>query len=320
MSPLNNYDPFAKQKQDTFSASSIAVLKLAERMQIIVKKAPQDNMEAHQIHFMELAQTCLWGNATDLSLLTDLRLEDVAKLQTTSKENEKNVLVNDLPKVWEYFKNLKDDRIDIVLDNAGFELYVDLIFADWLVAAGFAKEVVFHPKNLPWFVSDVMPSDFDWLLSSLNDPSFFSESSSLREMAARWSKYVQHGQWKLSFSQSIIGQKGPGDFWTSQHPYTIMPSKASQLFEELQKSKLIIFKGDLNYRKLTSDAKWPRTTPFKTAIGDMNGRLPILSLRTCKADVVVGLSNGDEAQLDKVDPRWAVNGKYAVISFSPGRS
>ncbi len=47
-------------------------------------------------------------------------------------------------------------RIDLVLDNAGLELYTDLVLADYLVASGLADTVVLHGKQLPWFVSDTL--------------------------------------------------------------------------------------------------------------------------------------------------------------------
>lgn len=47
-------------------------------------------------------------------------------------------------------------------DNAGFELYCDFVYADWLIQSGIASEIVFHGKKLPWFVSDVTRKDWDW--------------------------------------------------------------------------------------------------------------------------------------------------------------
>lgn len=92
----------------------------------------------------------------------------------------------------------------------------------------------------------------------------------------------------------------------------------------MQQSDLWIFKGDLNYRKLVYDCKWPTTTPFSKAIGPLGqgdekaeGVPMAVSFRTCKADVVVGLNDGVEEKMDKVAPNWMVSGEYAVISVSP---
>lgn len=47
-------------------------------------------------------------------------------------------------------------------DNAGFELYCDFVYADWLIQSGICDQIVFHGKRLPWFVSDVTRKDWDW--------------------------------------------------------------------------------------------------------------------------------------------------------------
>ncbi|GFH08707.1 RRM domain-containing protein, partial [Haematococcus lacustris] len=70
-----------------------------------------------------------------------------------------------------------------------------------------------------------------------------------------------------------------------------MPSIAPDLHADLSTSSLLIFKGDLNYRKLVSDSRWAPTTPFRQALlGFLPA--PLLTLRTCKADVVTGLLPG----------------------------
>ncbi|GAA5889102.1 hypothetical protein JCM16303_000102, partial [Sporobolomyces ruberrimus] len=48
----------------------------------------------------------------------------------------------------------------------------------------------------------------------------------------------------------------------------------------------------------------------------LKGKITLLSLRTLKADTVVGLPEGKAEELDKVEKDWRVNGKYAVVSFS----
>lgn len=91
------------------------------------------------------------------------------------------------------------------------------------------------------------------------------------------------------------------------------------MFLHLSRSDLVVFKGDLNHRKLTYDCAAPASTPFDVAIGSMAsaaGSPVIASLRTIKSDVVVGLGfDGDEtaAKLDKDEPGWRISGKYVSL-------
>lgn len=75
-------------------------------------------------------------------------------------------------------------------------------------------------------------------------------------------------------------------------------------------------------------ALWDTTTPFTEAIGSMGpaSGVNVMSLRTCKADVVVGLPAGKDEELKKTEGgggdtgarRWAWHGKWAVVSLSKG--
>ncbi|ROW05988.1 hypothetical protein VPNG_08448 [Cytospora leucostoma] len=346
-----NYDVFARQKIKTFRSSRPAVIELASRYRTILRQIeegrgkPADE-EAEEILFQEMCEICLWGNATDLSLLTNLTYEDLQKLQGSEarKAAEKNILVNNLPDAYQVLKKARAEgkterRVDIVLDNAGFELFVDLILAGYLLSSGLATLVVLHPKDIPWFVSDVLPSDFSELLNALANPKKFYETPSEDEVLQdktpeplsdkeaddlsflfqNWSQLYAEGQVLLR----------PNRFWTYPGSFWRLPHVAKELFEDLKTSNLVIFKGDLNYRKLTGDAKWDASTPFVEAIGPLGpgSGLNVLALRTCKADVVVGLQPGKDEELrasvgngGKPDARaWAWNGKWAVVSFSSGR-
>jgi hypothetical protein len=93
------------------------------------------------------------------------------------------------------------------------------------------------------------------------------------------------------------------------------------LYNDLAASKLLIFKGDLNYRKLAYDCRWPLDAPFADALGPFRPA-PLVTLRTLKADVMAGLAPGQGAALDKIDKEWQVNGKYGIVGFAhePGRA
>ncbi|CBQ69928.1 conserved hypothetical protein [Sporisorium reilianum SRZ2] len=467
------YDPFSKTKLDTFKSSGTAISALAVTIQDLVtkslssEKGAESTPEGREILFHEMAQMSLWGNATDLSLLTNLSYADLQALQTTGREQQqarsKFILVNDLDQAWNKISSLQGGRVDIVLDNAGFELVTDMIFADWLLTTPHVDQVVFHPKNMPWFVSDVTPPDFRHTIESLLEPSFFarqdagqdrhrsvsrsrdlqadpskysvnasggqdaqpagsrslqmaddskergrsphppgnlhlqardgsvdstgrgrapagsrnfqmdpayfknarsqtispsrsyvmdsSRFSSLsihdeegderdgrgrstavkdetpwsqtpvQAMVRRWMKHMEEGRFKLSvpLDMPLGADTGSANgFWTQPVSYANMATYSPELHTELAtKSDLVIFKGDLNYRKLTSDATWKAETSFREALGPLAGTVEILALRTNKADVCVGLKPGQEEWVKGQDDKWRVDGKWAVVQYCP---
>ncbi|GAA5930930.1 damage-control phosphatase ARMT1 family protein [Sporobolomyces koalae] len=324
-----DYDVFFRQKCDTFSRSADAVFELSLRFAEPFKHdADVDKqLEAKRLMFHELTQVCLWGNSTDLSLLINMSEEDIKRLQSTGGEHlaatEQNILGNDLHKVWEYVASdkfggqAKGGRMDFVLDNAGFELYCDCVYADWLIQSGLCSQIRFHGKRFAWFVSDVTRKDFNWLLNSMVYGHLFPEASddqvaSLKAMGLRWKEYVKKGEW--------VYEEHP--FWISGYTFWELKSEAPDLFLHLADSDLVIFKGDLNHRKLTYDCHAPPATPFAMAIGPLAtepGAPPVLSLRTIKSDVVVGIPPNKAEELDETEKGWKISGKYAVVLLSEGR-
>lgn len=325
---LQQFDVFEHLKNSTFKQSSAGVLELCTRYQVLGKQLAAGKVERDLLKelFIEFADISLWGNATDLSLLAgNVTAEDIRNVQGAEvrKKNEEKILVNDIEQAWEHVTATDRARVDFVLDNSGFELFADLCMALFLLDSGIANNVVLHCKEVPWFVSDTMPKDFDALLEQLGNPAFFEdlyESEAEQESV----KYLLSELKAYTASGKISVQHHP--FWTSCEEFWKIPQQ-KDLYEELQKSNLIIFKGDLNYRKLTKDLGWDTTTPFSVAIEALATlKLPILALRTCKADVVVGLPAGVNEKLiqeykemgNEIGEHWSSSGKWAVISFSRG--
>jgi len=79
----------------------------------------------------------------------------------------------------------------------------------------------------------------------------------------------------------------------------------------------VVFKGELNYRKLLQDVCWDTTQEMSTCL---RGFLPsnICVLRRVKSEVISGLAEGVGQALSRQDPRWMVSGSYGVIQFVDG--
>ena len=277
-----DYDVFSRQKLSTFKSSRPAVLELAIRYKGLItqlesKSVPtaaeskEELEEAERIVFTEVCEICLWGNATDLSLLTNLSYDDIQKLQGSKarREAEANIVCNHLPAAFEILRKAransenKETRVDIVLDNAGFELFVDLVLAGYLLSANLASSIVLHPKSIPWFVSDVLPKDFAALLNAMADPKAFYETPSeddehkgvkpqaLSKKEIEDIAYMFQHWTRLHADGKLVIR--PNRFWTEGGSYWRLPKTGPSLYEDLRESELVIFKGDLNYRKLTGD-------------------------------------------------------------------
>lgn len=207
---------------------------------------------------------------------------------------------------------------DIVFDNSGYELFTDLCLADFIVSMGFAKSIRFYVKMIPWFLSDVMSKDFNWTLQQM----LTSTDESLRQLGGRWNNYVNEKTW------TIIED----EFWTYPVPFSSMASVKPDLYAKLGEAKLIIFKGkylptllqsklvllfsgDMNYRKLFGEKNWDPTTPVDVALEGFNPS-KLVTLRTVKADIICGLKPGIAEERTAEEPEWMRTGKWSLIQFS----
>ncbi|PNW84689.1 hypothetical protein CHLRE_03g154700v5 [Chlamydomonas reinhardtii] len=235
-----------------------------------------------------------------------------------------HVIVDHSEAVWGAMRRLRSRRlqrphsgssssspvcVDVVLDNSGLELFADLCLADLLLEAGVADRVVLHGKQISWFVSDTLRPDLDWLLAhcaaeQAPDPDKVSAAAwePVRRLAARWRAHLAAGRWSWAAHP----------FWTTPVPYCWMPYVAPDLYGQLAASDLVVLKGDLNYRKLTHDCRWPHDTPFEESLQGFKPA-PLVALRTCKADVVAGLAPGQSQALTAADADWLVDGKWGMV-------
>ena len=322
----HSFDMFATSKRASLVGSKKGTIELVKRfgavLQAIQERQAVDE-ETQKAIFEEMIQISLWGNATDLALLTSLSVEELNSRQgkAVRDSNKQNIVVDDTEQVWRLLSRLRalgsPRDIHIVLDNAGFELLTDLVFASYLLESGYAKKAVLHGKRMPWFVSDVNLEDLKYLIEGFANGTMYEDIDStdqeeLQKAGEYWRSLIQTG--RMEFRAEL--------FWTTQHPFGRMPIVEPALFEDLADADLVVYKGDLNYRKLTYDGMWPHSTPFSEALGPLKQKhdgqgVRTLVLRTAKADVCVGLKPGQDKDFEE---GWTRYGKYAVVSYWDAKS
>ena len=174
-------------------------------------------------------------------------------------------------------------RVAIVLDNAGTELAFDLLLAVHLVRAG--KEVTLHAKEHPYFVSDATIDD---VLRTLD--------------------LLELGEGSLELTDE--------PHWTSSRFHT-RADLPKDLARALANFDVVIMKGDANYRRLVRDAPWPHETPVEMA---MDFPAPLVALRTCKAEVAVGVPIDVVTRARSRDEQWLVSGRFGMIQVAAAPS
>ncbi len=283
-------DPFAHQKKLGLETSLVMIRSLSARVAgLLAGSLPRrEGLQA-------LLYADLWGNRADLSLWPADRHEtgDPPDLERPDSA----LLANDAALAAKYLVNReKPVRVDIVCDNAGFELVGDLLLGHYLLATEIAQELILHVKSHPTFVSDAIDWDVRQALGMLakdGDPV-------LRQQGLEMQAAFERGQIRM------IGLP----FWTSPLSGWEMPTP---LWKNLSQSSLIIVKGDANYRRLLGDRHWPYSTPFADILS--YAPAPLLALRTLKAEVASGLPPERIRLLAKTEADWMTNGKWGVIQF-----
>ncbi|VDN40140.1 unnamed protein product [Gongylonema pulchrum] len=116
---------------------------LAKRLEeLTTKSAAVDNNIIS--HFLKV---CLWGNKCDLSLSCGENVASYSPLDMVDQLADK-ILCDQVDEAERILSSGRVNRIDIVLDNAGLELFGDLAVAELLVDKRGVHKVHFHGKVL----------------------------------------------------------------------------------------------------------------------------------------------------------------------------
>jgi uncharacterized protein with ATP-grasp and redox domains len=267
-------DPFAPKKAEEYAGET--VWRLLEAALSL-----QTSAEAR---LSELLNFALWGNRMDLSF--------AASMAHGVEAAHEDLLVDDRAVAVEQIVRGTGD-IHIIADNAGTELAMDCALIDTLLDI-ITDRVLLHVKLHPTFVSDATPADVWAFIGML-------ESRGFGSLAGRLKTAFERGRFCIL----------PHPYWNSSRFLWEMPGHLADMFKG---TRLVIVKGDANYRRMIGDALWPADTPFADVVGYFPA--PLLALRTLKSDPLVGLQVGLAATLDGVDAKWRVNGKRGVMQFS----
>jgi hypothetical protein len=231
----------------------------------------------------------LWGNRADLGF----RLSDAG---AEGRAAAPSLVADDSAALWPLLTGA--DTLCLIADNAGRELIPDLLLIAHLLAHGRIERAVLHVKPYPYYVSDATTADV---------------VDALRRLVKAPGEAPSYGRrlWDAMADGRLTVRAHP--FSCAPLPYAEMPD---DLREELAAATLTVVKGDLNYRRLVGDRRWPPTTPFADVTGHFPG--PVAALRTLKSDVITGLDAETEATLVAAEgQRWRTGGTHALIQVRP---
>ena len=274
------HDPFEAQKRQA----------LADGLEALATScaSPPGDMSLGEEFSLWLRRS-LWGNRADLSNKTidtsaDPELEDIPE----------RLLIDHTQAVWQLLDEGGVQRIDLVADNSGLELLCDLALIDLLLSHDLVETAHLHLKRQPYFVSDAMVKDLEATLVALEG----SPVPALREMGQRLERQRTDGRLTIH----------DHPFWTTCLFFSEFPP---EIVSSLAESDLVIFKGDVNYRRLLEDRHWPPTSDLAAIASYMP--VSFLVLRTLKGELIAGLQEGQAEQLASEDPEWLIDGKRGLI-------
>lgn len=275
----NRRDPFTPYKREEYASDTHWDL-LARALENA--HAGGATLEERLLHALSFA---LWGNRIDLSY--------APSLQFGTATSDDDLLVDDRAEAAQQLLT-GQGALHIITDNAGSELTMDLALADLLLAQNVAP-VVLHVKAHPTFISDAITDDV-WNFVDLLD----GRGGDFARMGGRLRQALEDGRLRLSWHI----------FWNSSLSMWEMPP---HLLTAFRAARLVIVKGDANYRRLMGDGLWPAETPFADVMGYFPA--PLLALRVMKSDPLAGLPAGMAEQLDQTDADWRINGRRGVMQF-----
>jgi hypothetical protein len=336
----SGYDPYAETKLEGLLSSLSAVSDVAS---IWLRGRAEGDRLSETLSFGLL--TSLWGNKKDLSLWPTRRddikaggedllspmssaslhvpslsaaLEVVMRQQDHILDNDCNAVIAHLARE---SAQRGPQRVGIVVDNAGYELFCDLFLGHVLLQTGIARQVVFYTKGYPTFVSDARTHDCLetirilgglWTAHGVSSVEVFV---TLNGVGKTISLPACHNSQRLGclFQEHVAS----GEFIFQEDIYWCLPCAFADMPEsirqELSQNVVTFIKGDANYRRLMDD----RTCPFDTPSAEVlsTWASPVCALRALKSEIGCGVAPERAAYAQSLDRNWRVSGDWGVVQF-----
>ena len=285
-------DFFAPHKQESLTAGLPWLTHALSALDLPSWLDPATGPQAAKAALPAVLDMALWGNRADLSLSAGV-------VDSSSSSSSGTLLVDGRSSWLEAVESGAAESpgspyVVIVLDNCGHELLADLVLSFTLLRSGVVSRVVLVAKDGPVFVSDAMPSDV---------------SAHLEQMAE-----IAPPEMMSTLEAGLEVVSDP--FFTSDADYASLPVYAPHMAALFADSVGVIIKGDANYRRLLDDRDYPPTTPVADVFGAF-AWAPLLSLRTCKSPVAIGLEESVVDAAAAADANWCVNGTCGMAQFAP---
>jgi uncharacterized protein with ATP-grasp and redox domains len=308
-SPGYKYDPFLKPKRAGLVSSVGSAEPILSKINDLVLVEPSDTNRRSEGLKIAIS-IALWGNKMDLSLWpADLAHAETDVFTQILETAAENLLHDDSDLLCQYCEQLHSQKrvgaqMDIIVDNAGFELVTDLALAQYLIQSGIAKTVTFQLKSHPTFVSDALAKD---LIETVD---YYANLGSRQYPACcaagqLWRSFLDNGQWVLH----------EDNFWVQAYAMWDMTEPLRS--DMATRCNLAFVKGDANYRRLLGDRQWEYTAPFQDVVG-CYFPCPVCSLRTLKAELGCGMDADQIERASKLDENWMTNGRFGVVQFGTG--
>ena len=286
------FDCFLDNKLSNLRSSQPFLEELAARLPDIVMA--DDPLEALKMFcFVDL-----WAMQKERRLISDdPNITGTAMKRRAFSEGidrQMSYLVkNDCGKILDVFKEGQTARgdVSVVLGSTGKELVADIALAYTLLTLNLCETVTFHTKK--YTVSEYGATSVDVFghIEHLADP-VHSDVWAVRHFGEAVRAHIYTGRLRIV----------EDEFWCLPSPMWEMPV---HLETRLADSRLVIVKGDSNYRRMLGDREWPLTTDPASVLGYWH--VPVCAIRILESQIGCGLEERTAA--------FMASGRYGMVQF-----